>query len=57
MSQPWDDPRTCRVKAEQMEDELNQLWSWKPKMEKKLELLEKDEKKSWAEYGGGKEGP
>ena len=28
-------------KAEQMEDELNQLWSWKTKMEKKFELSEK----------------
>ena len=24
-----------------MEDELNQLWSWKTKMEKKFELLER----------------
>ena len=30
-----------RTKAEQMEDELNQLRSWKTKMEKKLELSEK----------------
>ena len=30
-----------RSKAEQMEDELNQLWSWKTKMEKKFELSEK----------------
>ena len=30
-----------RVKEEQTEDELNQLRSWKPKMEKKLELSEK----------------
>ena len=30
-----------RTKAEQMEDELNQLQSWKTKMEKKLELSEK----------------
>ena len=28
-------------KAEQIEDELNQLRNWKPKMEKKLELSEK----------------
>ena len=27
-----------RIKAEQTEDELNQLRSWKSKMEKKLEL-------------------
>ena len=30
-----------RSKAEQMEDELNQLWSWKTKMEKKFKLSEK----------------
>ena len=30
-----------RAKAEQMEDELNQLRNWKPKMERKLELSEK----------------
>ena len=30
-----------RTKAEQTEDELNQLRSWKTKMEKKLELLER----------------
>ena len=30
-----------RAKAEQTEDELNQLRNWKPKMEKKLELSEK----------------
>ena len=30
-----------RYKAEQMEDELNQLWSWKTKMEKKFKLSEK----------------
>ena len=29
------------TKAEQMEDELNQLRSWKTKMEKKFELSEK----------------
>ena len=29
------------TKAEQTEDELNQLRSWKTKMEKKLELSEK----------------
>ena len=29
-----------RSKAEQMEDELNQLQSWKTKMEKKFELSE-----------------
>ena len=33
-----------RAKAEQTEDELNQLRSWKPKMEKKLELSEKARK-------------
>ena len=33
-----------RVKAEQTEDKLNQLRSWKPKMEKKLELSEKARK-------------
>ena len=30
-----------RAKAVQKEDELNQLRNWKPKIEKKLELLEK----------------
>ena len=30
-----------RTKAEQTEDELNQLRSWKTKMEKKLELSER----------------
>ena len=30
-----------RAKAEQMEDDLNQLQSWKSKMEKKFELSEK----------------
>ena len=30
-----------RTKAKQTEDELNQLWSWKTKMEKKLELSER----------------
>ena len=30
-----------QIKAEQTEDELNQLRSWKSKMEKKLELLER----------------
>ena len=30
-----------RSKAEQTEDELNQLRSWKTKMEKKFELLER----------------
>ena len=30
-----------RTKTEQTEDELNQLWSWKTKMEKKLELSER----------------
>ena len=29
-----------RSKAEQREDELNQLWSWKTKMEKKFKLSE-----------------
>ena len=29
------------IKAEQMENELNQLWSWKTKMEKKFELSKK----------------
>ena len=33
-----------RAKAEQTEDELNQLRNWKPKMEKKLELSEKARK-------------
>ena len=33
-----------RAKAEQMEDELNQLRNWKPKMERKLELSEKARK-------------
>ena len=33
-----------RSKAEQMEDELNQLRSWKTKMEKKFELSEKVKK-------------
>ena len=33
-----------RVKAEQTEDELNQLRNWKPKMEKKLELSKKARK-------------
>ena len=33
-----------QAKAEQMEDELNQLRNWKPKMEKKLELSEKARK-------------
>ena len=31
-------------KAEQTEDELNQLWSWKVIMEKKFELLERERK-------------
>ena len=30
-----------RTKAEQTEGELNQLWSWKSKMDKKLELSER----------------
>ena len=30
-----------RSKAKQTEDGLNQLWSWKTKMEKKFELSEK----------------
>ena len=30
-----------RAKAEQMEDDLNQLQSWKSKMEKKFELSER----------------
>ena len=30
-----------QAKAEQTKDELNQMRNWKPKMEKKLELLEK----------------
>ena len=33
-----------RAKAEQTEDELNQLRNWKPKMEKKLDLSEKARK-------------
>ena len=33
--------KRVRSKAEQMEDELNQLWSWKTKMEKKFKLSEK----------------
>ena len=33
-----------RAKAEQTEDELNQLRNWKPKMERKLELSEKARK-------------
>ena len=33
-----------RSKAEQKEDELNQLQSWKTKMEKKFELSEKERK-------------
>ena len=33
-----------RAKAEQTEDDLNQLRNWKPKMEKKLELSEKARK-------------
>ena len=33
--------KCVRSKAEQMEDELNQLWSWKTKMEKKFELSKK----------------
>ena len=33
-----------RSKAEQMEDELNQLQSWKTKMEKKFELSKKVKK-------------
>ena len=33
-----------RSKAEQTEDELNQLPSWKTKMEKKFELSEKERK-------------
>ena len=33
-----------RAKTEQTEDELNQLRSWKPKMEKKFELSEKARK-------------
>ena len=33
-----------RSKAEQMEDELNQLQSWKTTMEKKFELLERERK-------------
>ena len=33
-----------RSKAEQTEDELNQLRSWKTTMEKKFELLEKERK-------------
>ena len=36
---------SVRSKAEQTEDELNQLRSWKTKMEKKFELLEKVRKK------------
>ena len=33
-----------RSKAEQTEDELNQLRSWKTKMEKKFELSERERK-------------
>ena len=33
-----------RSKAEQTEDDLNQLRSWKTKMEKKFELSEKERK-------------
>ena len=33
-----------RAKAEQTEDELNQLRNWEPKMERKLELSEKARK-------------
>ena len=46
-----------RVKAEQMDDDLNQLQSWKTKMDKNFELLEKGEERSWAEHRGGKEDP
>ena len=48
-----------RIKAEQTEDELNQLWSWKTKMEKKLELSErvrKDLEQSMEEAKKAREG-
>ena len=45
-----------RSKAEQTEDELNQLQSWKTTMEKKFELSEREEG-AQAEHGRGEDGP
>ena len=41
-------------KAEQMEDELNQLRSWKTTMEKKFELLERERKELEQSMGEAK---
>ena len=46
--------KRVRSKAEQMEDELNQLWSWKTKMEKKFELSKKVRKELEQSMGEAK---
>ena len=43
-----------RSKAKQMEDELNQLPSWKTTMEKKFELLERERKELEQSVGEAK---
>ena len=43
-----------RFKAEQTEDELNQLRSWKTTMEKKFELLERERKELEQSVGEAK---
>ena len=43
-----------RSKAEQTEDELNQLQSWKTTMEKKFELLERERKELEQSVGEAK---
>ena len=45
-----------RSKAEQTEDELNQLQSWKTTMEKKFELSKREEG-AQVEHGRGEECP
>ena len=43
-----------RSKAEQTEDELIQLWSWKKTMEKKFELSERERKELEQSIGEAK---
>ena len=47
-------PRALRPKAEQTEDELNQLQSWKTTMEKEFELSEKERKELEQSIGEAK---
>ena len=54
MSEARGGPRALRPKAEQTEDELNQLQSWKTTMEKKFELSEKERKELEQSIGGVK---